>query len=214
MENKKGIELIKLEVLGCINEKDSVSLLKMKEDDKNFPWKTLAEYQNLVSLLPLTLTLDYPDSDLKDKTATKLYKIRDEIKAKLDAKKPKETPAEPVVDKKSNMKEVVLEDVAEEIQIKEEEISLEEEKPVKVQSSKPEKTVAETSNYEVENKSNIMPKAVPDRELVEKIIRDYFKSYIEKELNTLKQGIKKNRLLSLALFVFAIILIVVLYFIG
>ena len=214
MENKKGIELIKLEVLGCINEKDSVSLLKMKEDDKNFPWKTLAEYQNLVSLLPLTLTLDYPDSDLKDKTATKLYKIRDEIKAKLDAKKPKETPAEPVVDKKSNMKEVVLEDVAEEIQIKEEEISLEEEKPVKVQSSTPEKTVAETSNYEVENKSNIMPKAVPDRELVEKIIRDYFKSYIEKELNTLKQGIKKNRLLSLALFVFAIILIVVLYFIG
>ena len=211
MDNKKGIELIKLEVLGCINEKDKESLLKMKENDENFPWKTLAEYQNLVSLLPLTLTLDYPNSDLKDKTATKLYKIRDEIKAKLDAKKPKESPA---VEKKSDTKEVVLDEVTEEIQIKEEEISLDEDKSVKVQTSTPEKTFTETSKYDTEIKSSIMPKAVPDKELVEKIIRDYFKSYIEKELNTLKQGMKKNRLLSLALFVFAIILIVVLYFIG
>ena len=214
MDNKKAIELIKLEVLGCINEKDRESLLKMKENDENFPWKTLAEYQNLVSLLPLTLTLDYPDSELKDKTATKLYKIRDEIKAKLDAKKPKEKPVEPVVDKKPDTKEVVLEEVAEEIQIKEEEISLDEDKSVKVQTSTPEKTFTESSKYDTENKSSLTPKAVPDKELVEKIIRDYFKSYIEKELNTLKKSMKKNRLLSLALFVFAIILIVVLYFIG
>jgi len=214
MENKKGIELIKLEVLGCISEKDSESLLKMKENDDNFPWKTLAEYQNLVSLLPLTLTLNFPDNDLKDKTATKLYKIRDEIKAKLDAKKPKETPAEQVVEKKSDAKEVVLEEVPEEIQIKEEEISLDEDKSVNVQTSPQEKTFTETSKYETENKSNITSKAVPDRELMEKIIRDYFKTYIEKELSTLKQGMKKTRLLSLALFAFAIILIVVLYFIG
>ena len=214
MDNKKSIELIKLEVLGCINEKDSESLLKMKENYKNFPWKTLAEYQNLVSLLPLALSLNYPDSDLKDKTANKLYKIRDEIKAKLDAKKPKETTAEPVVDKKSDTKDVVLEEVTEEIQIKEEEISLDEDKSVKVQTSITEKTFTETSKYDTEIKSSIMPKAVPDKELVEKIMRDYFKSYIEKELNTLKKGMKKNRLLSLALFVFAIILIVVLYFIG
>ena len=207
MENKKGIELIKLEALGCISEKDSESLLKMKANDNNFPWKILADYQNLVSLLPLTLTLIYPDNDLKDKTATKLYKIRDEIKAKLDAKKPKEIPAEQVVEKKSDAKEVVLEEV-------EEEISLDEDKSVNVQTSPQEKTLTETSKYETENKSNITSKAVPDRELMEKIIRDYFKSYIEKELNTLKQGMKKTRLLSLALFAFAIILIVVLYFIG
>lgn len=207
MENKKGIELIKLEALGCISEKDSESLLKMKANDNNFPWKILADYQNLVSLLPLTLTLIYPDNDLKDKTATKLYKIRDEIKAKLDAKKPKETPAEQVVEKKSDAKEVVLEEV-------EEEISLDEDKSVNVQTSPQEKTFTETSKYETENKSNITSKAVPDRELMEKIIRDYFKTYIEKELNTLKQGMKKTRLLSLALFAFAIILIVVLYFIG
>ncbi|MCW8823899.1 MAG: hypothetical protein OQK63_07415, partial [Ignavibacteriaceae bacterium] len=143
MDNKKGMELIKLEVLGCINEKDRESLLKMKEADENFPWKVLAEYQNLIALLPLTLPLIYPDSDLKDKTATKLYKIRDEIKAKLDAKKPKETPAEQVVEKKSDAKEVVLEEVAEEIQIKEEEISLDEDKSVKAQTSAPEKTFTE-----------------------------------------------------------------------
>lgn len=214
MDNKKGIELIKLEVLGCINEKDTESLLKMKKNDESFPWKTLAEYQNLVSLLPLTLTLIYPDGDLKDKTATKLYKIRDEIKAKLDAKKPKEVLAEPIVEKNSDTKEVVLEEVAKEIQIKNEEISLDEDKSVKIQSSATEKTSAETSKYDTDNKSSITPKAVPDKELMEKILRDYFKTYIEKELNSLKQGMKKNRLLSLALFLFAIILIVVLYFVG
>lgn len=213
MENKKSIELIKLEALGCISEKDSESLLKMKKNDDNFPWKILAEYQNLVSLLPLTLTLDYPDKDLKDKTATKLYKIRDEIKAKLDAKKPKEMQVEPAVDKKPDTNEVELEEVSEEVQINEEEISLDESKSAKVQATTPEKTFTETSKYDTENKSNITSKAVPDRELMEKIIRDYFKSYIEKELNTLKQGMKKTRLLSLALFAFAIILIVVLYFI-
>ena len=54
----------------------------------------------------------------------KLYNIRDEIKAKLDAKKPKEAPITSVVD------EIVEEKPAETI-IEEEEISLvEEEKPL------------------------------------------------------------------------------------
>jgi hypothetical protein len=214
MDNKKGIELIKLEVLGCINEKDAESLLKMKETDENFPWKILAEYQNLISLLPLTLTLSYPDSDLKDKTATKLYKIRDEIKAKLDAKKSKEEPVEPVLEEVSMIKETVLEGVEDGVQFKGQELHLDEKVPPLIQTAVQEKTVTDSPKYNVESKDTVAAKSVPDKEFMEKIMRDYFKSYIEKELNTLKQGMKKNRLLSLALFLFAIILIVVLYFVG
>jgi hypothetical protein len=206
MDNKKGIELIKLEVLGCINEKDRESLLKMKEADENFPWKVLAEYQNLIALLPLTLPLIYPDSDLKDKTATKLYKIRDEIKAKLDAKKPKEVINEPLIEEKPVVKETVLEEV--------EELHLDEKVPTLIQTPVQEKTVADSPKYNAEGKDTVTVKSVPDRELIEKITRDYFKSYIEKELEALKQGMKKNRLLSLAFFLFTLVLIVVLYFIG
>ncbi|MCW9096394.1 MAG: hypothetical protein OQJ93_03310 [Ignavibacteriaceae bacterium] len=214
MDNKKGMELIKLEVLGCINEKDRESLLKMKEADENFPWKVLAEYQNLIALLPLTLPLIYPDSDLKDKTATKLYKIRDEIKAKLDAKKPKEVPNEPLIEETPVVKETVLEEVEEGVQFKGEELHLDEKVPTLAQTPVQEKTLADSPKYNAEGKDTVTVKSVPDRELIEKITRDYFKSYIEKELEALKQGMKKNRLLSLAFFLFTLVLIVVLYFIG
>lgn len=213
MDNKKGIELIKLEVLGCINEKDTESLLKMKETDDNFPWKELAEYQNLIALLPLTLTLIYPDSDLKDKTATKLYKIRDEIKAKLDAKKPKEVPVEPVLDESPVIKETVLEEVEEGVQFKDQEFHIDEKVSPLIKTPLQEKTVSDSLKINVESKEGGVTKSVPDRELIEKITRDYFKSYFEKELEALKNGMKKNRLLSLGLFVLTLILIVVLYFI-
>ena len=214
MDNKESIELIKLEVLGCINEKDRESLLKMKENDENFSWKVFAEYQNLVALLPLTLTLNYPENDLKDKTATKLYKIRDEIKAKLDAKKPKETLVEPPLEETLSMEEAVLEKVEGGVQVKSEELLQDEKVPSVIQTGLQEKTVSENPKYNVESKDTITAKAVPDRELIEKITREYFKSYIEKELETIKQGMKKNRLLSLALFLFTLVLIVVLYFVG
>jgi hypothetical protein len=213
MDNKKGIELIKLEVLGCINEKDRESLLKMKETDENFPWKVLAEYQNLIALLPLTLTLIYPDSDVKDKTATKLYKIRDEIKAKLDAKKPKELPVEPVLDESPVLNKTALEEVEEVVQFKDQELHLVEKVAPLIKTPLQEKTVSEGSKYNIESRDVVTTKSVPDRELIEKITRDYFKSYFEKELEALKQSMKKNKLLSLGLFVLALILIVVLYFV-
>ena len=209
MENKKGIELIKLEVLGCINEKDRESLLKMKETDENFPWKALAEYQNLIALLPLTLTLIYPDSDLKDKTATKLYKIRDEIKAKLDAKKPKEVSVEPVLDETPVIKEMVLGEVEEGVQFKDQELHLDEKVSPLIKTPVQEKTVSDGPKFNIESRETVTTKSIPDRELIEKITRDYFKSYFEKELEALKQGMKKNRLLNLGLFVLTLILIVV-----
>ena len=213
MEKKKGIELIKLEVLGCLNEKDSEKLRKMKESEENFPWKELADYQNLVSLLPSSLDINYPDSELKDKTAMKLYNIRDEIKAKLDAKKPKEPPVTSVVDE-------IVEEKPGEIIIEEEEISLvEEAKPlvekedVKIAKDIPVKTEPEVVIQEPENKETIISKPGLDKEAVEKIMREFIKSGIRPELEKIKTDVKNNRLLSIIFFASALILILLLFFI-
>ena len=212
MEKKKGIDLIKLEVLGCINEKDGENLRMMKESEVDFPWKELAEYQNLVSLLPSSLDIKYPDSELKDKTAMKLYNIRDEIKAKLDAKKPKEVPVAPVV-------EETLEEKPPEPIVEQEINFVEDEKPVvvkeDVKSDKdiPVKTEPEVLIQEQENKEAIVTKPGLDKEAVEKIMKEFIKSGIRPELEKIKTDVKNNRLLSIIFFASALILILLLFFI-
>ncbi|MCW8809503.1 MAG: hypothetical protein OQK64_00960, partial [Ignavibacteriaceae bacterium] len=72
MDKQKEIELVKLEVLGCINENEIKSLRVMKENDENFPWKELAQYQNLASLLPSILVAEIPSPNAKDNMIKKL----------------------------------------------------------------------------------------------------------------------------------------------
>ena len=107
MDKKKSLDLIKLEVLGCLNDKDKESLQAMKAEGEEFPWKVLGDYQNLIANLPLALELKYPASDIKDKTATKLYNIRDQIKAKVEAKKALEMPAQPVEEEISESEGII-----------------------------------------------------------------------------------------------------------
>lgn len=212
MEKKKGIDLIKLEVLGCINEKDSENLRMMKESEENFPWKELAEYQNLVSLLPSSLDIKYPDSELKDKTAMKLYNIRDEIKAKLDAKKPKEVPAAPVLEEIVEEKPVEA-IVEEEIKLVEEEKPIVEKEVIKEPNDIPEKTEPEVLIREQESREAIVTKPGLDKETVEKIMREFIKSGLRPELEKIKTDVKNNRLLSIIFFASALILILLLFFI-
>ena len=72
MDKQKEIELVKLEVLGCINENEIRNLRVMKEKDENFPWKELAQYQNLASLLPSILVAEIPSPNAKDNMIKKL----------------------------------------------------------------------------------------------------------------------------------------------
>ena len=68
-DKKKSLDLIKLEVLGCLTDKDKDNLQSLKAAGDEFPWKELGDFQNLLAFLPLTLELKYPATDLKDKTA-------------------------------------------------------------------------------------------------------------------------------------------------
>lgn len=72
MDRKTEIQLIKLEVLGCINENEIENLRIMKESDEGFPWKELAQYQNLASLLASILVAEIPSPNAKDNMVKKL----------------------------------------------------------------------------------------------------------------------------------------------
>jgi hypothetical protein len=199
MEKKKLIELIKLEVLDCLNKADEETLRLSKEVDSDFPWKELGEYQNLAALLPVALPIEFPVSELKDKVALKLYNMRDEIKAKLDAKKiPEEIPV---------LQEVKEEMVEEEIQFDEINIITQEEEvaQVTVANKFEQKRIAE------EVKADLRSKVTFDKELVEKTVKEYLKFHFEPELKSIKSDIKRNLIISLALFAISLILIVILF---
>jgi len=202
MEKKKAIELIKLEVFDCLNNEDAEILRLSKEFDSDFPWKELGEYQNLAALLPVALTIEFPVGELKDKVALKLYNMRDDIKAKLDAKKKLEEP--PV------LQEVEEEIVEEEIQLDEINITVQEEQvaQVSVPNKFEQKRIAE------EVKADLRSKVTFDKELVEKTVKEYLKSHLEPELKLIRASIKRNLIISLALFAISLILIVILFVMG
>jgi hypothetical protein len=199
MEKKKLIELIKLEVLDCLNKADEETLRLSKEVDSDFPWKELGEYQNLAALLPVALPIEFPVSELKDKVALKLYNMRDEIKAKLDAKKiPEEIPV---------LQEVVEEIVEEEIQLDEINITAQEEEvaQVSVANKFEQKRIAE------EVKADLRSKVTFDKELVEKTVKEYLKFHFEPELKSIKSDIKRNLIISIVFFAISLILIAILF---
>lgn len=206
MEKKKAIELIKLEVLYCLNESDLEALRISKEVDTDFPWKELGEYQNLVALLPAALTLEFPVSELKDKVALKLYNMRDEIKAKIDAKKALEQPPAPIVEEE----EILL---GEEISVNDIDVSIQEEDPPRVDSVA-EKIQHKRLAEELAVKTDLRSKVTFDKELIEKTVREYLKSHFEPELKLIRKDIKRNFIISLVLFVISLALIVALFLMG
>jgi len=228
MEKKKILDLIKLEVLRCLNDKDKANLESIKAEGNDFPWKELGDYQNLSSLLPISLELKYPASDMKDKTAMKLYNIRELIKAKIDAKKALEAPEPPVEEILFPVENIQEDETAEQIEV-EEKVLVEVEEGVQfnpnesmnnkddsyrfVSKFKGKSEVENPFRKAVEIETKEPLKAVVDKELVEKIARDYIKSHLERELETLRSTINKNKILSFILFVVSLLLIIALFFI-
>jgi hypothetical protein len=203
MEKKKAIDLIKLEVLDCLNNTDVETLSLSKEVDSDFPWKELGEYQNLAAFLSVALPLEFPVSELKDKVALKLYNMRDEIKAKLDARRKLEEPPVLVEEEKEIIdEEFIVEETN--VPVIEEEIS-----PLSVSGR-----IEQKRTEEISAKSDLRNKVTFDKELVEKTVKEYFKSHFEPELKSIKNIMQRNFLISLALFAISLILIVILFVMG
>lgn len=75
MERTKVIELIQLYVTGCLDQQELKLLSSLMEDEENFPWIELAEYQNLIVLIPSILPLKVPSPRGKQKMADKVNSL-------------------------------------------------------------------------------------------------------------------------------------------
>ena len=144
---------------GCLDEDDLKSLKNYLASNEDYFWQELGEFQNLSALLPSILNIEKPEPEVKDKVARKLYRIRNEIKAKRDKNKNAKSGVEPVVEKKEVESPENVEEVKEkDIEKQEEEISEEKTKPdveefeVVSSEKKPDGTAV------VEEKKEAMPK--------------------------------------------------------
>lgn len=81
IDEQKVFGMLQAKALGCLDAEENKELQSFIDEGYLFPWDDLGIYQNTVSLLPLTLQLETPDAELKDKVALKLIKLRDELRA-------------------------------------------------------------------------------------------------------------------------------------
>ncbi len=75
MFKKRDIELIILDVLGCLDEQDKESLRFLKENDETFCWKELGEAQNLSALFAAIEKFDIPSIEAKEIIVRKLNRM-------------------------------------------------------------------------------------------------------------------------------------------
>ena len=81
MNNIKAKDLIQAKALGCLDPDDDAMINKLMEEDVEFPWQELGQYQNLVAFLPTLLDIESPEQYVKDNIAKKLSQIEAERKA-------------------------------------------------------------------------------------------------------------------------------------
>ena len=74
MDRLNKIELIQLYTAGCISQPDKIILKSLMENDENFPWSELAEFQNLIAILPSTINPEAPSYDVKEEIVMKMNK--------------------------------------------------------------------------------------------------------------------------------------------
>ena len=214
MDRNKTIDLIKAKTLGCLTKDEDTEFKEYMESGEDFPWDVLGEYQNLTAMLPVLLQVEVPDSELKDNVARKLYKIIEELKAKQQAE------VTPVPE--TEAAEVEPESETEQ---KEEEAFIEE--PIKFSADdnssldEPDLStvIAEPSmdlslaEQDVEEKSKReKPEKIVDEKLERQKTIEYIDTYHKKEMAALERASKKNKLISIILFVISLILLGVIYY--
>jgi hypothetical protein len=95
MNNIKAKDLIQAKALGCLDPDDDAMINKLMEEDVEFPWQELGQYQNLVAFLPTLLDIESPDQYVKDNIAKKLSQMEAERKAAEAPPPPPEPEPEP-----------------------------------------------------------------------------------------------------------------------
>ncbi len=82
ISKKEASELIFAGVLGCLDRADQTKLNEYMKSGGELP-NDVGEFQNIAAMLPIILKAETPGHQLKNKVARKLYRIKDEIRAKV-----------------------------------------------------------------------------------------------------------------------------------
>ncbi len=222
IDNNEYIELLYAYSFGCLDAEDLTKLKSYLDSEGSFPWQELGEYQNLSSLLPSILAIETPAPEVKDTVARKLYRIRDEIKAKrAKLNKNKNTPQviPDVVEEKREAseeqktpKESVAEDFEPVVPIRRtaEMFSTPVEDPAKEFSGEEEKEPHKTAENEIDTLSDI------EVDLTESIEKPKEKlSYLEKkyskEVDKNKKESGNSKFLIILFMLIVIIGVVIVY---
>lgn len=80
-EQKFG-EMIYAFSAGCLDKDELRDFLEYLNSGRRIPDNQLGELQNVVALMPAMLELESPSVQVKDKVAKRLYRMREELKAK------------------------------------------------------------------------------------------------------------------------------------
>jgi Fe2+ transport system protein B len=203
MDNKKTLELIKLNAIGCIKPDDLTELVKLMEEDENFPWKDLGNFQNLAAVLPASLVIETPSWELKDKVARKLYNLRDDIKNQ------KEEPEQ--VEEPSGKTGQILDDALVDMKFENDELEIDE--PELEEEVKSGDRQIEDFVEDKQTEANRVQTTAVDKELIEKTVKELLKTHDRSEPAAAQKNDQKTLFISIGLFIISILLIVFMYFI-
>jgi len=204
MDRNKSIDLIKSYVLGCLNPEVEKGLKSLMEDTENFPSQELGQYQNLVAMLPLNLSLETPGAEVKANISRKISELRAEPESPKQVEEvvisdqilldddeqvfiyesPQETP---------EMFEEVSENA--EVLIEENIAAKETLTPLKRKAEKIEKVMPKTAE---EHKRGNKMRDVLDKEEFEKMIKEYIDAYYLKMFEDMREESKKTFYIAIA----------------
>ena len=224
MSELQAKDLLQAKVLGCLDPEEENIFSKLLEEDKDFPWQEYGRYQNIVSKLPILLDAEIPDQDVKNKIATKLLELNklnqvEEASLETSNDSEEEDDTSPEIETSSD---IVIETTDVDPEISPEEISTVKPEKKKImfrehgvlQNALEDKVNAKTEsrvdNQNYEDKKT--QSSSPQREVNRKNIKSHISKspvYIEPQH---KEESKKGTIISIILFIVAMIAIIVVYF--
>jgi len=80
-------ELLQAKALGCLNTKENEAFLRIMEEDNEFPWEELGQYQNLVAHMPTLLEFESPDPEVKNKIVMEFQNQSEAVQSEEEVNK-------------------------------------------------------------------------------------------------------------------------------
>jgi hypothetical protein len=210
MDRNKSVDLIKSYVLGCLNPEVEKGLKSFMEDTENFPWQELGQYQNLVAMLPLNLSLETPGAEVKANISRKISELRVEPESLQQVEEvvisdqillDDDQQAVIYESPQETLEEITLSELSEEVS-ENTEILIEEDilakgpvTPLKRKTEKIEKGMSKTAE---EHKRGSKMRDVLDKEEFEKMIKEYIDAYYLKMFEDMREESKKTFYIAIA----------------